>query len=123
MKTAIQYDSRAKALTKEYLRTEGELLSILIEMKTTGAILALGYSGVYDYCHRGLSLSEAQAYYFKSVSEASIRAPKLKEAVTSGELSLSLARRIAPVITQENQTHWIDLAKNLPQKRVRKRSL
>jgi hypothetical protein len=116
--TAIQYDTQAKELTKEYLRTEGELLSLLIEMKTSGAILALGYSGVYDYCHRGLSLTEAQAFYFKSVSEASIRAPKLKEAVTSGELSLSLARRIAPVITQENQTHWIDMAKNLPQKEL-----
>jgi hypothetical protein len=118
MKTAIQYDIQARALTKEYLRTEGELLSLLIEMKTTGAIVALGYSGVYDYCHRGLSLSEAQAYYFKSVADASIRAPKLKEAVETGNLSLSLARRIAPVITQENQTHWIDLAKSLPQKEL-----
>jgi hypothetical protein len=118
MKTAIQYDTQAKALTKEYLRTEGELLSLLIEMKTTGAILALGYSGVYDYCHRGLLLSEAQAYYFKSVADASIRAPKLKEAVETGNLSLSLARRIAPVITQENQPHWIDLAKSLPQKEL-----
>jgi hypothetical protein len=61
-------------------------------------------------------LSEAQAFYFKSVAEASMKAPQLKEAVQSGELSLSLARRIAPVITQENQAHWIDLAKNLPQK-------
>jgi 5-methylcytosine-specific restriction endonuclease McrA len=87
-------------------------------MKTSGAILALGYSGVWDYCHRGLSLSEAQAYYFKSVADASIKVPKLKEAVQNGELSLSLARRIAPVITEENQTHWIDLAKSLPQKEL-----
>jgi hypothetical protein len=114
----IQYDLRAKTLTKEYLRTEGELLTLLIEMKTSGAILALGYSGIWDYCHRGLSLSEAQAFYFKSVAEASVKAPKLKEAVQTGEISLSLARRIAPVITQETQAHWIDLAKNLSQKEL-----
>jgi hypothetical protein len=65
-----------------------------------------------------LSLSEAQAFYFKSVAEASVKAPKLKEAVQKGELSLSLARRIAPVITQETQIHWIDLAKKPPQKEL-----
>jgi hypothetical protein len=89
-----------------------------MEMKSSGAILALGYSGIWDYCHRGLALSEAQSFYFKSVAEASVKAPKLKEAVQNGELSLSLARRIAPVITEENQIHWIDLAKTLPQKEL-----
>jgi hypothetical protein len=103
MKTAIQYDIQARALTKKYLRTEGELLSLLIEMKTNGAILALGFSGIWDYAHRGLSLSEAQSFYFKSVADASVRAPKLKEAVETGNLSLSLARRIAPVITQRTK--------------------
>jgi hypothetical protein len=56
-----------------------------------------------------------QAYYFKTVSEAAQKAPKLKSAVTSGELSLSKARRIAPVIKTENQTQWIEDAKTMKQ--------
>lgn len=114
-RTCLEYDCQAKKLTQEYLKTEGELLSLLIEMKQSGAILELGYQGIYDYCQGALKLSNAQSFYFKSVAQASEKTPELKIAVTNGEISLSQARRIAPVVNHQNLEHWIDLAKTLPQ--------
>ena len=84
-------------------------------MRRGGLFIELGYSGVFDYCERALNLSRAQSYYFKAVAEASEKVPELKTAVTQGELTLSEARGIAPVITAENHTHWIDQAKILNQ--------
>jgi len=106
---------KAKTLAQDYLRTEGDLLSVLMEMRRQRLFAELNYSGIFDYCERALNLSRAQAYYFKTVSDASEKVPELKEAVVQGELTLSEARRIAPVITTENQEHWIERAKTLNQ--------
>ena len=106
-KITYQLNEKAKTLAKEYLRCEGNLLSVLMEMKKRNAFAGLNSSGIFDYCHRILSLSRAQSYYFKSVAEASVKVPQLKKAVTQGDLTLSQARRITPVITTENQNHWI----------------
>jgi hypothetical protein len=86
--TARQMDDKAKTLAQDYLRTEGELLSHLIEMRKERVFAELNYSGVFDYCERALRLSRAQAYYFKSVAEKSESVPELKEAVVQGEITL-----------------------------------
>ncbi|MBI4402507.1 MAG: HNH endonuclease, partial [Deltaproteobacteria bacterium] len=54
------------------------------------------------------------------VAEASEKVPELKAAVTQGQLSLSQARRIVPVLTAENHQHWIEQAKNLSQTSLEK---
>ena len=116
MKTStLQIHEKAKTLALDYLRTEGELLLILMEMRRQRVFPELGYSGIFEYCERALNLSRAQSYYFKTVAEASEKVPELKVAVTQGELTLSEARRIAPVITAENHPHWIEQAKTLNQ--------
>ncbi len=102
-------------LAKDYLYTEGALLTVLMEMKRHRVFAELNYSGIFDYCERALRLSRAQAYYFKTVAEKSEVVPELKMAIDQGELTLSAARRIAPVVTAENQRHWIEKAKNLSQ--------
>ena len=118
--TIHQLDVSAKQLAKNYLFTEGQLLEILVAMEKENAFIKLNYQGVYSYCIDALKLSEAQSYYFKTVEKASIRVPALKEAVTSGEISLSKARRIAPVISNDNHEEWITKAKTLSQKDLEK---
>ncbi len=109
-------NEKAKNLAADYLRTEGELLLLLIEMRRQRVFPVLNYSGIFDYCERALKLSRAQAYYFKSVAEKSEEVPEIKEAVLQGELTLSQARRIVPVVTKANHEQWIKKAKTLPQK-------
>jgi hypothetical protein len=115
---AHAFDDKATNLAKEHLRTEGALLSVLIEMRRRKLFAALNYSGIFDYCERRLSLSRAQAYYFEAVAEKSEDVPQIKQAVEQGELTLSQARRILPVITKENHTEWVQKAKSLPQKEL-----
>lgn len=118
---ALSFHGKAKGLAADYLRTEGELLSLLIEMKKRRLFAVLNYSGIFDYCERALHLSRAQAYYFKTVAEKAIEVPEIRTAVVKGDLTLSEARRIAPVVTPENHQHWpenrmIDKAKSMSQK-------
>jgi hypothetical protein len=115
---AQEFDEKAKGLAVDYLRTEGLLLTVLVEMRRRRLFAVLNYSGIFDYCERRLNLSRAQAFYFKTVAEKSEEVPEIKQAVVQGELTLSQARRIAPVITKENHEEWIGKAKSLPQKEL-----
>src|ERR1700761_2544425 len=92
---------KALSLSQTYLRSEGELLGILTTMLEGNSFLSLGYKGLWDYCHRALKLSESQSTYFDKVAKKSITVPELKKEIQSGNLSLSKARRIEPVVTQE----------------------
>lgn len=51
---AYEMDSKAKTLARDYLRTEGELLSHLMEMRKERVFALLNFSGVFDYCERAL---------------------------------------------------------------------
>jgi len=116
--TANILDERAKGLARDYLRTEGQLLSILTEMRRKRVFAELNYSGIFDYCSLALKLSRAQAFYFKSVAEKSEEVPEIKAAVIQGELTLSQARRIVAVVTKQNHEQWIEKARSLPQKEL-----
>ena len=48
----------------------------------------------------------------------SIEVPALKEAVVSGEISLSQARRIVSVVTHDTSKEWITKASTLNQKQL-----
>src|SRR4051794_5403913 len=113
--TTRSLDEKARGLAADFLRTEGQLLLVLMEMRRNNVFPALTYSGIYEYCLGRLKLSPAQSYYFKSVAEKSSTVPALGEAVAQGKLTLSQARRIVPVVTAENQVEWIAKAGTLPQ--------
>jgi len=120
MKDAEALDFKAKGLARDYQRTEGELLEVLMQMRRTKSFLALGYSGAFDYVVRALRLSEAQAYYFKKVAEKAEAVPELKTAIDEGVLTLSQARRIVTVVTPQNSAAWIEKAATVPQKQLEK---
>ena len=122
--TEIQkLDAQAKNLARDFHRTEAELLEVLISMMRKKAFLVLGYAGIWDYCKRCLNLSEVQSGYYKRVAEKSEEVPELKEAIEQGTITLSLARRIAPVITSESSGEWIEKASTLKQRGARAGSL
>ena len=60
-------DASAKRLAKTLLLTEGELLTVLMEMSRLKVFAELNYTGVFDYCLRVLNFSREQSYYFKKV--------------------------------------------------------
>src|SRR5574338_182735 len=120
MNFCMMLHQKALELAKCWKQTEAELVAVLIAMKREDAFVALGFQGVFTYCQKALGLSDAQSYYFQSVVRTSLVVPKLEKAVTTGELSVSQARRIAPVLTPSNASTWIEKAKELPQRELEK---
>jgi len=76
----------------------------------------LGFVGMWDFLVKELHFSESQASYFKRVAQRARVVPALKEAVISGKISLSQARRIVGVIDETNASRWIEVAVSLKQK-------
>lgn len=109
-------DSRAKGLANNYLFTEKELLSVLIEMEKRKGFQDLGFTGIFNYCRHALTLSESQASYFSQIARKSKEVPALKSAIDEGKISVSQARRIVPVITAQTQQVWIERAQTLKQR-------
>ncbi len=111
---------KAKTCAKNFLQSEKELLSILIEMDKRRIFRELGYTGVFNYCLKALVFSESQASYFSCIVKKVREVPELKVAIDNNKLSVSKARRIIPVITQETHQQWIDKAATLTQKELEK---
>jgi len=120
MTKAQVLDEKAKHLAQHLLQTEAQVLTTLMEMSRSRAFAELNYSGVYDYCLRRLGFSKEQSYYFKKVAEVSVTVPELKAAIAKGELSISTARRIAPILNRANQVEWIGKAKAMKQAELEK---
>lgn len=110
--------SKAQKLASELKRYESQLLVVLMEMAKRKQFFQLGYRGIFDYVVNALKLSEAQAYYYQKVAQKSVEVPALKKAVVEGDLSLSKARRIVPVMSKRNADRWIEKAKKLPQRQL-----
>ena len=55
-----------------------------------------------------------------AVSKAVRVVPELKAKIENGSINLSSARRIAPVLTRENQTEWFTKASTLSQRALEK---
>src|SRR6478752_10861787 len=98
MTHCMKLHEKALELAKTWKKTEAELTAVLIAMQRAKAFVQLGHQGVFSYCLRALGLSEAQSFYFQKVVQTSVTVPTFAKAVLTGEISLSQARRIAPVL-------------------------
>lgn len=94
------------------------MIDILQKIDDQKIFLRLQYSSLFDYAVKALKLSEANASNFITVARKSKTVPELKNAIIAGEITVSKARKITPVITAQNQKYWIDLAKNLPKAKL-----
>ena len=103
---------------KEYKKSEGALLEILMQIDKHKAYLKLGYPSLHVYCTKALNLTDAQAYTFCGVAKKSIEVPELKAAIDNGELHLTNARRVVPIINSENKSEWLMKATELTQKEL-----
>jgi len=110
--------ARSLLLAQNLKQNYADLTAVLIAMHRQKLFVKHGFTGVFTYCQEELELSDAQSYYFQKVVQSAVNVPKLEAAVTSGELSLSQARRIVPVISKSNAAEWIEKAKALPQREL-----
>ncbi len=111
---------KALSLAKALKTKDAELVAVLLLMHRSREFVRLGYQGVFDYVQRALGLADAQAFYLRKVVATSVEVPALGAAVISGEISVSQARRIVPVVTTRNVSLWIEAAKEFPQRVLEK---
>lgn len=109
---------RAISLAKQFRATQSELLDVLEEIDRRKVFRILGFGSLWHYCCQGLKLSESDASALIRVTRKSMVVPELKEAVQTGKINLSAAKRVSSVITPENQKEWLKKAEELPQREL-----
>ena len=109
---------KAKLIANRYKQCEQELVSVISQVDSTKSFYKLGYSSLFSYMTQALGLTESVACNISAVVRKAYQVPKLQEKVVSGEISLSKARKLTPVITQENQDQWLEVAATKTQKQI-----
>jgi hypothetical protein len=104
---------KAVRIGKEFKNLEGELISVLQEVEAEKVFSYLGFTSLFQYCLKVLKLSEDQSYTYIRIARASKEVPALKAALEMKSLSISNAKKIASVITVENQTEWLEKGQRL----------
>ena len=112
---------KALQIAENYVRAESELIEILQCLDERKAFRELGYPSLYAYGTQALKLSESVTYNLITVARKSREIPKLQDKIRSREISLSNARKIAPVLTRQNQDLWLEAAANLPKRALEKK--
>ena len=79
-----------------------KLIAHLAEMSTRKTALELGYKSLYDYCIRGLNLSEGAVPARIHVANVSRRFPQLLVALAECRVSLTVAALLTPHLTEDN---------------------
>jgi hypothetical protein len=110
--------AKALAAVARWKTAEIELLQVLDEVECHKGYLRYGYNSLFQYAVKALGLSEGVVYNLINVGRAAREIPELKTAIASGALSVSKARKITSVLTRENSTAWIELAKTSTQHQV-----
>ncbi len=117
---AHQIHIRALELSATYKKTEGDLLEVLEQVDRHRIYLKHGHSCLFLYVVRELGLSESVAYNLITVCRKAREVPELRALIGQGAITLSNARKIAPVITVQNKALWLEKAASLSQRALEK---
>jgi len=108
----IKIHENALLKAKNYKRAEAELLQAIEEAERERIYLLFERNSLFQYCIKDLELTEDVAQNFICVMRKGKVVPEIKEAILNEELSISKARRIVPILNENNQDYWIKEAKN-----------
>jgi hypothetical protein len=114
MKTNLH--QKALLVSKKYKQAEADLLCVLQEVDEARLYLQFQCPSLFSYCVSLLGLSESVASNFIAVARKAKEVPLLQEAILNGDIGVSKARKLTPVIKESNSQEWINQAKNLSQR-------
>jgi 5-methylcytosine-specific restriction endonuclease McrA len=111
---------RAVKAAGNYLNAESDLIEILRDMSKCRGYLDLRHKSLFRYAVDALKLSRDVAYTFCNIAEKARDVPKLYELIRDGNLTVSNARRIVPILTVQNQEKWLGNAVALSKNQLEK---
>lgn len=119
--------TRALAAATRYKRAEAELIEILQQVEEHRIFIKRGHSSLFNYVTAELGLAENIAYSLITVARKAREVPELKSKIESGALTLTNARRIAPILTSQKihdntqvNAMWIQKASELSSRQLEK---
>jgi hypothetical protein len=115
---ADEVHARALAAAQRYRTAEAELLQVFDQVERYRVHLVRGFSSLFQYGVEGLGLSENVVYTMIAVTRKAREVPALLGAIERGEVTLSNARRIVPLLTVDNQEEWIRKARELSARKL-----
>lgn len=101
-----------------FKRAESELIHALIMVDSERVFVKLGFNSLFNYTVESLRLSEATAYNMITVARKVREVPELGRKIEEGLISISKAKKIAPVLTFENQAEWLKKAETLTSRKL-----
>jgi hypothetical protein len=94
--------ARTRGLARAERRATAELVACLAELHRRDVVRREGYSCLFVYCRDALGMTGGEAYNRSAVAEAAARFPALCVALLEGDVSLTVARLVAPHLTADN---------------------
>ena len=94
------------------------LIASLIEMESRRLYRGLGFSSMFTYCTMRLHLSEDATCNRLEVARAARRITAVLDALADGRLSLTAARLLAPLLTEENYAGLLETATHKTKREV-----
>jgi hypothetical protein len=116
-----QLHEKTLIAAQDYHRSERELFKCLLDVDRYKVYLTVGATSLFEYAVKTLSLTEPVAYNFVSVVKKSREVPELKQQVISGDLSISKARKLVPVIKPENQAELLRFVRKATYRDIEKK--
>jgi len=107
-----QIDETAIRLVTDLKHQETELIETLQKVEKLRLFEDFGLTSLFSYCTERLHLSADRACTYIQVARVSSHIPAVKIAIKNDTLSVSSAKKLAKVITPENQDSWLELAKH-----------
>ena len=121
MKYSIQkLDQDLVHLAQKLRYIESEFIEKLQEADSKKIFLYYQYNSLFEYAVKKLKLSESNAFNFITVARKAKEIPELKNEIKSGNITVSKARKITPVLNKNNSSLWLEKAKSLSQKKLEK---
>jgi hypothetical protein len=101
---------RAIQRAKNYRRSESELIDSLREVEDDQTFKMFHCTSLHHYALSQMGLSEDVACTLIVIMRKSRSVPELAEALRSGAITASKARKIVAVINETNKAAWLELA-------------
>ncbi len=113
-----ELDAEAVRLVGVEKRQVALLINHLAEIGRRKVHVALGYAGLFAYCVERLGLSESESGLRIQVANVCRRFPCVLEAIAANRMTLTVAAKLAPHLTEENRAATIEACAGMTRRQV-----
>ena len=108
----------ARELESQVKRNEALLIAHISEIARRKAHLDLGYADLFNYVTKELRVAEGAAACRIQVAGVCQRFPQILQKLAAGDITLTVAGRISPVVTAENCDFLLEKCRGLSSREV-----